>query len=126
MDKARWWKEAGTIPRMKIGCFCGATIFDNTDGHSDKAHLFPDQVWNSFFDALDVLAKAGPNPDEQRAAWKPLMQMFATKKRLMWQCSVCGRLYIDDQDHTLQSFLPSSEETPKEILRSEGSSTAKD
>jgi hypothetical protein len=111
---------------MKIGCYCGATIVDQTDGHSDKAHFFPDQVWDSFFDALDVLAKAGPSPAEQRAAWKPLRHLLATKVRLMWQCRACGRLYIDDQEHNLQNFVPSSDATPKEMLSCDEGSTSKD
>jgi rubredoxin len=36
----------------------------------------------------------------------------------LWECRVCGRLYIDDLRHELQSYLPEGENTAKEILRS--------
>ncbi len=105
---------------MKIVCSCGASIVDQTDYLPHKGHLIPDQEWFAVFDALDAdiidaLASGRlPRPDAYRLAREIIRQA----SRLMYQCRSCGRLFIDDMQHELQTYVPAAEETSREILRS--------
>jgi hypothetical protein len=105
---------------MKIGCHCGNTLFDQTDGLPNKAYLIPDQGWDAMWEAIEeevVSAVAAGLIKPADAAWKARLLVNAAGKRMMWQCSGCGRLYIDDRHGNLQCFLPSTADTEKEILR---------
>jgi hypothetical protein len=84
---------------MKIRCSCGEVIVDQTDYISNKARLIADQDWEDF------LVGAG---NTGKADW--------SLSRAIYQCGACGRLYVDDQDGNLRSFLP--EENALNILSS--------
>lgn len=105
---------------MKIGCQCGATIFDQTDDLPHKAHLIPDQEWFAKFDALDdkVIDPLVRGELTPQAAYMLARAILCEAARLMWQCATCGRLYIDDRANELQSYLPAEDTTAKEVLRS--------
>jgi hypothetical protein len=105
---------------MKIGCYCGNAIVDQTDDLPNKAHLVPDQCWNAMWDAIEdqvvnAVARGTIKPDD--ASWKARMIVRDAGKRLVWQCGACGRLYIEDRAGNLQCFLPATAETEKQILR---------
>lgn len=110
---------------MKIGCHCGATIFDQTDNLPHKAHFIPDQARFATFDALDdkvidPLAKGELTKEKAHLLARAILSQAA---RLMWQCAACGRLYVDDCANDLHCYLPAEEGTEKEILRSPNAPT---
>ncbi len=102
---------------MKIECECGHLIVDQTDKLPFKAHLVPDQEWFRFLDAMDVLID-----DVSAGKLRPQEASMAVRRawpsRTAWQCSNCGRLYIDDRQHELNVYLPAAAKDSKEILRS--------
>ncbi len=105
---------------MKIECHCGAFLIDQTDSLPHKAHLIPDQGWFVTFDAIDdeVIDPLAAGGIEKGAAYRLARLIIARSARLMYQCSACGRLYIDDLSGKLQCYVPENEQTAKEILRS--------
>ena len=104
---------------MKIQCHCGALIVDQTDDLSHKARLLPDQVWNAVSDALDdeVVNAVADGRLGREAACHRWREIVGRSARLMWQCRACGRLYVDDQQHQLQCYVPASEDTSRQVLR---------
>lgn len=75
---------------MKILCECGSLIRDQTDFLSYKAHLIADQ---DITDALEL-------SDKGSSSW------WHSLSRMMYQCGECGRLWINDHDNELRSFVP--------------------
>lgn len=96
---------------MKIGCHCGATIHDNTDDLPHKGHLVPDQAWFTKFDAIDdqIIAPVADGRMNKETAYHLMRNIISNATRLMWQCSACGRLYVDDLNHELRCFVPEGE-----------------
>jgi len=107
---------------MKIGCHCGATIFDQTDDLPQKGHLIPDQEWFATYDAMDdeVIVPLTEGSIDKERAFHLSRRVISRASRLIYQCSTCGRLYIDDKQGKLQCYVPSDDATSKEILRSRG------
>lgn len=106
---------------MKIGCHCGATIFDQTDDLPQKGHLIPDQEWFATYDAMDdeVIVPLAKGVIDKEKAFRLSRAVISRASRLMYQCSICGRLYIDDKRGSgLHCYVPSDDTTSKEILRS--------
>jgi hypothetical protein len=109
---------------MKIGCHCGATVFDQTDDLPQKAHLIPDQAWNAIHDAIDdeVIDPVADGSLEREAAYHRARRIIGGPSRRMWQCVTCGRLYIDDHNYQLRCFVPAGEEPDRAILRGSAAS----
>jgi len=107
---------------MKIGCYCGATIFNQTDDLPQKGHLIPDQEWFATFDAMDdeVIAPLVDGTIDKEKAFNLSRRVISRGSRLMYQCKVCGRLFVEDSQRELHCYLPKDETTSKEILRSRG------
>jgi hypothetical protein len=105
---------------MKIGCSCGASIVDQTDYLPHKGHLIPDQEWFAVFDAIDadIIDALASGQLPQSDAYRLAREIILRASRLMYQCRNCGRLFIDDIQRNLQSYVPATEETSREILRS--------
>jgi len=105
---------------LKLGCHCGAVIVDQTDDLPQKGHLIPDQEWFATYDAIDdeVINPLAEGQLSREEAYHLARQIISRQARLMWQCQACGRLYIDDQQNELQCYVPESEQTAREILRS--------
>jgi hypothetical protein len=82
---------------VKFGCHCGASIVDQTDNLPHKGHLVPDQEWYVNYDALDdeVIDPLADGRLNREAAYWMARQVISQSVRLMLQCSVCGRLYIE-------------------------------
>jgi hypothetical protein len=103
---------------MKIECVCGATIHDGTDDLPHKAHVIPDQLWNKLFEDIDNLIENRCSTATQRnAACTKIRALVGTAARLAWQCTACGRLYLDDAGHQAQTFAPETPDTPRELFR---------
>lgn len=105
---------------MKIACHCGCTIFDQTDALPHKAHLIPDPEWNALADAIDegVIAPLTAGKLDADAAAMKVRMLLSRVTRSGWQCTNCGRLFIDDQRHDLQCYAPVDDETAKDLFRS--------
>ena len=104
---------------MKVGCYCGATIYDQTDDLPQKGHLIPDQEWFATYDAMDdevIEPLAGGTLDKKKAFMLSRV-VISRAARLVYQCSACGRLYIDDKSGRLHCFVPMDDPSSKEILR---------
>jgi hypothetical protein len=104
---------------MKISCDCGATISDQADSLPQKGHLIPDQEWFPVCDGIDaIINDVAARRTEAEAAAMQVRSILITAARLTYQCRECGRLFVDDRQHQLQTFVPASTETSREILRS--------
>jgi hypothetical protein len=104
---------------MKIGCHCGATIRDQTDSLPHKGHLIPDQERFPVYDGIDaVIDDVAAGRTDVKTAYTRIRNILGTAARQVYQCKVCGRLFVDDRQHQLHAFAPASAETCKEILRS--------
>ena len=75
---------------MKFACACGSVIRDQTDYLPYKGYRISDQ---DIYDAADI-------SDQGSADWWPNLT------RSMYQCHSCGRLWIDDHNDELKSFMP--------------------
>jgi len=54
---------------MKIGCGCGATIYDNTDYLPWKAHVISDQDWFVIWEEIDkAVEESGSTAKEKEQA----------------------------------------------------------
>ena len=107
---------------MKIACHCGATIFDQTDDLPQKGHVIPDQEWFATYNAIDdeVIVPLSRGAIDPEQAFQSSRQVISRASRSMYQCSACGRLYINDRQGVLHCYEPMSDTTSKEILRSRG------
>ena len=103
---------------MKIACECGETIFDSTDHMSYKGHIIPDQDWFNVFDYMDdeIIDKLCDGTIDKESANMNMRSAISAPARLAWQCRSCGRIYIDGKDNKLECYVPSDEDTEKNIL----------
>jgi hypothetical protein len=110
---------------MKIGCSCGACIVDQTDYLPHKGYLIPDQEWFAILDAIDadIIDALASGRLPRSDAYRLAREIIRRASRLIYQCGVCGRLFIDDAERHLQSDVPATEETSREILRSRPNET---
>jgi hypothetical protein len=103
---------------MKIGCHCGAVIFDQTDDLAHKGHLIPDQNWFETYDAMDaeVIDRLAAGEISKEDAYMQARRVISRFARTVYECRECGRLYIDDRHRDLQCYTP-ADNSAKEILR---------
>ena len=107
---------------MKIECYCGALIVDQTDALPNKAHFIPDEVWFRALEELEtqvVDAVAGRRLTRE-GAYHRVSEILTRAARGIWQCGACGRLYVDDPERSLQCFAPETTETDRRVLRGNG------
>lgn len=102
---------------------CGAVIVDQTDFLPYKGYLIPDQTAEDTYEALktevvDKLAAGQITKEEAHTQVHVVMDRFI---RMVYECRNCGRLFIDDRNHELQSYVPESKDAPKELLRNKDS-----
>jgi len=90
---------------MKFKCCCGSIICDNSDSLVHKAHLIPDKKWNSFWNDIDdAIEKSDPSQKAKEAA---CMRLRANDyARIVYECINCCRIYINDTNGHLHSYLP--------------------
>ncbi len=105
---------------MKIGCYCGDVIVDQTDDLPFKAHWVPDQEWYVNCDAIDdeVIDHVASGRLSAKAAYHQVRLLVSRSARLMWQCAACGRLYVEGLDNQLRCFVPEGDLIDREVLRS--------
>ena len=105
--------------RVTFVCECGKFEFrNNTDFRSYVAHLIPDQDWDGFWSAIDdaIENTAGSKWRKDVAC----MKLREYKARMVWQCPVCGSLYVDGITGEHHRFTPASESVPTDLLSGVG------
>jgi hypothetical protein len=102
---------------MKYTCPCGHEIYDGPDKNPNLGHLIPDQDWFRLLDAIDAAIEGHhPTAKDKEAACMGLRYLIGDISRRIWQCSECGRLWINDRERRRQEFAPTTE-AGKQILR---------
>jgi hypothetical protein len=100
---------------MKFVCDCDATIRDNSDFHPHKAHYITDQELTILVEVADETIE---NPSfSKKDAINKILDFFSLARRSIYQCTLCGRIYLDDIEYHLQGFVPRNEETTKELFQ---------
>jgi hypothetical protein len=88
---------------MKIRCTCENIIVDQTDNLKNKGYIIPDTDWIEFWDLIDgEIKKSTPPIDEFDSIQLRMQNYFKT----LWECEVCGRLYISGEDNKLLEYAP--------------------
>lgn len=115
---------------MKFRCPCGNQISDTTDFLSYKGYITPDESWEDWFEtfssALQDLAIYqatgavapwmtkmmnifGARASEPRVLLSELLMHWDVKfRRPMYECTDCGRLFVDpgSKSNTMLSYKP--------------------
>lgn len=91
---------------MHFYCPCGNRISDTTDNISHKAYLLPDQDKISYCAALEQIVQAENLSMEEKLDQILVRLQGHYLSRCIYQCSRCGRLFVDDTSYNLHSFLP--------------------
>jgi hypothetical protein len=105
---------------MKFNCICGEVIRDQSDYLPNKAYVVPDE---SYFDLLDfiddAIEKSGPTAADKEAAAMRVRGKITGITRHMFQCSGCGRIYVDGppKSSIVYRFDPANEAVPTQLLR---------
>ena len=116
---------------MKISCECGYVIYDQTDFISYKARFTADQDDNDLLDKIEAQIKklvtsiecvASNKIDIDALIEDTMIDVSDTiseyGRRSIYQCSGCGRLFIDDAQFHTHIFIPQDDSVPKNVLRS--------
>jgi hypothetical protein len=102
---------------MHINCRCGATIYDQSDGLPFKAHVISDEDWFNLLEAIDdAVEKSGRSSADKERAAMGIRASLGTLSRMAWQCTKCGRVYIDDRSHVARELTPASNDVPKDLF----------
>ena len=91
---------------MHFYCPCGNRISDTTDNIPHKAYLLPDQDKISYCAALEQIIQAEHLSVEEKLDQILVRLQGHYLSRCIYQCSCCGRLFVDDTSYNLHSFLP--------------------
>ena len=89
---------------MHFYCKCGNRISDITDYISYKAHIIADQDWYDFMDIIVDAIESGKS-DRKKLVDEFYRDTCGIDKQ-MYQCPVCGQIYIDGEGGSLYSFCP--------------------
>ena len=114
---------------MKIQCECGNVISDSTDYLPHKAHFVADQDWfdllENIYERVSNLVEAVRLLQDEKAVSENVMRAIMVIRgdigkatRLIYQCTHCGRLFVDDIQYHSQIFVPQNEAVPKNLLSS--------
>jgi hypothetical protein len=115
---------------MKIFCECGYTIHCNTDCLSYKASFTADQDSFDLIDKIEEQIKKLATSIEYAASDKidldvliedtiiDISETISDYSRSIYQCSGCGRLFIDDNHFNTHVFIPQDNSVANNLLRS--------
>ncbi len=103
---------------MKFSCDCGRVIPDQTDDLPHKAHLIPDQLWNSLWEQIDasILLPLSQQKLTEEAASMKLRTLLNDAVRLAYQCPDCGRLFVDVRQPEMPAFIPADATVPRDLF----------
>ncbi|WP_310425423.1 hypothetical protein [Chamaesiphon sp. VAR_48_metabat_135_sub] len=115
---------------MKIFCECGYVIYDNSAAISYKARFTANQDSFDLCDKIEEQIKKLVTNIEYAASNKidvdVLVEDTMTNvsdtiidySRTIYQCSGCGRLFVDDNQFHTHVFIPQDDSVPKNLMRS--------
>lgn len=113
---------------MKIGCFCGNVLRDQTDYIPYKAHFVADQDYEDLLVGIEkqlaqIMTENLASPtatDTTQLLARVLWDAMRLNTRAMYQCSNCGRVCVEDPDdpRLLQWFKPENDAQWKRVLAS--------
>ena len=90
---------------MKIYCTCGNLIPDTTDGLRYKGRIISDLQWDDLWVAIDeAIEVPGTTARERANTCMQLRQQF--RFNLVWECTDCGKLFVDGPGKSLVPYLP--------------------
>jgi hypothetical protein len=95
---------------MKIECSCGHVIADGGDGLAHKAHIVPDRKLFPFFDDIDrLLLHECASAEAREAACTKIRSLLTAASKLAWECTACGRLYLDAPAGSTWGYTPNAQ-----------------
>lgn len=100
---------------MWIQCVCGSQIKDNSDGISYKARYISDQDWDEVMDKVVSLIESSET--DRNKLCGEFYSFIIKKTKDMYQCTECGRLFVDNKNRELRKFTP-ADDVEKNILKS--------
>ncbi len=115
---------------MKIFCECGYVIYNNSDAISYKARFTANQDSSDLFDKIEEQIKKLVTNIEYTASNKidvdvliedtmtDVSETISDYSRTIYQCSECGRLFIDNSQFHTHVFIPQDDSVPKNLMRS--------
>ena len=89
---------------MWIECICGNQIKDVSDGIRYKAKYISDKDWFYILDKAESLIESD-EPDKEKLC-REFQNIMFQKTKDMYQCTECGRLFVDNKDRVLSRFTP--------------------
>ncbi len=106
---------------MKFKCRCGYIFIDQTDDLPYKGNIIPDQSYEDFCAAIDVLIESEKPADILE--WDKMVNPIMNPKgeRDIFQCPDCGRIYISSHGSRLYGFKPEGD-VPKNLRSNESNS----
>lgn len=92
---------------MYIVCRCGHRIHDNTDRIPYKGRIIADQDWFDFLDRIEMALQS--NAGRKELCMNDYMDIVHYADTCIYQCTCCGRLYLDDGQGGFDTFIPEGE-----------------
>lgn len=103
---------------MKFRCNCGNIIHDTTDFLSYKANFLANQDEEDFDDGMELLLNESLSKEECLNKMWSLYTHYAS--RSMYQCSKCGRIFLEDIEGNLHCFVPEEHDNKSLLVSVEG------
>lgn len=101
-------------------CKCGFVFHDITDAICWKAHLITDKDWFPLLDMADGLIES-PDPDRETLCMILRHNLRGcVQSRFLYQCPVCGRVYIEDPKGAYVCFAPEDPDSEKTLFNHKG------
>lgn len=91
---------------MHFYCGCGNRISDVADRLPYKAYFLADEDDGRYADAMEAAIRDESLPIDKRVDEVVIHLQVRYLSRCIFQCPECGRLWVDDNDNRLHSFLP--------------------
>lgn len=93
---------------MKLHCRCGETIYEGGNPQPEKADFITAKSLDDFLESLEGRSQIH------------LRELLRVVGGDMLQCSVCGRLYVQDRERdTYHCFVPENDAVPKRLFARE-------
>ncbi|HNV71044.1 MAG TPA: hypothetical protein PKO06_15180 [Candidatus Ozemobacteraceae bacterium] len=107
---------------MKIKCECGMLIHDTGCESPHVGAVISSADVAFLLDRLDeCVENAEPTPAARERACMNLRALWSRVSRKVYQCPRCSRLFIDDEQRELRTFIPERFGTPCDLLRPKNS-----
>ena len=94
---------------MKILCTCENIIIDQTDYLKNKGYLISDTKWFNLWDSIDEEIENSANSYGRGEESESIQLRMQNLFRTLWECSNCGKLFINGEDGNLILYTPDNE-----------------